>query len=221
MSPEDKATLDKEAERLKYYYEGASEQVKIDFRRRYDRACAIIVRCRAIWKKLDEAKQELAKTRGDKWRPIFIGFLIAGGFLYLWLSPGQGFADTLGTAAALYAAGYFVVLKWNEHRLNNEINWLEMREADFLCEWQTTGAFAAEFWGERDCDREGIRLILPGSLLSESEKAKLEEELRLSSYVLKHKTRLGIFHSASGTRENRQLGIDGDGLKFELERHDW
>jgi hypothetical protein len=224
MSPEDRATLDMEVERFKVYYEEASEQVRIDFRRRHDRAWAVICRCRPIWTRLDEVKKELAETRGNRWRLIVSGLLIAGGFLYSWVIPHlpeNGLADTLGTALALWAAGYFIVLKWTEHTLIGDRNSLQMREADYLCEWQSAGAYSTEFWGERERNREENELISVKPPLSESEKTKLETAIRLNSQVLKHRTRHAIFLSASGTREERRLGVDGGGLKFYLENNHW
>jgi hypothetical protein len=227
MSPEDRATFSQEAERLKRYYEGASELVKVDFRRRYDRAWAVICRCRAVWERLDQVQKELAQTRGNKWRPIFSGLLIIGGLLYLWLFTEQSLpytlgtaADTLGTLVAIYAAGYFVFLKWMEHSLKSEMISLEMREADFLCEWQSTGAYSADFRAERDLYREGIDLLLHKPTLSESERTKRDEEIRLNSELLRHKSRLAIFFSASGTRENRRLRDDGGELEFYLQSNE-
>jgi hypothetical protein len=214
------ATCNEEGERFRRYYEAAHEEVRMDCRRRYDRARAVILRCRLIWERLDQANKELAETRGNKWRMIFSGLLIAGGFLYSWVIPQlpeHSLADTLGTAIALWAAGYFVFLKWREQKLESDVSLLEAREADYLCEWQSTGAYSAEFWTERDRNREEIKLLSLESSIPEGDQARREEEIRASSSLLWGRARLAIFLCASGTRENCRLGEGGDEFEYELE----
>lgn len=205
--------LNEEAGRLEKYCEAQSEAVKIDFRRRYDQAVAVLRPARANWIRIDAITEQEKRLRNSKWRKAEVALFFGGAAVSWWLSSDGTTISNLGTGMMAFAALSYIGFLVTAHYVRGELSDLERRQDDYLYKWEASGADSQEFWGHRDRTCDEVKL----EELSEPERGKAEKELEIGWYVLRHRLRQALFYRASGTRPGFSLK-SGEHL---LEQDSW
>lgn len=206
--------LNEEAARLEVYYQAQSEAVKIDLRRRYDHALAVLGPIRTVWAGIDQATATLKANKESKLPKIVAGLFWVSAAVAWWLWPGHKISLSVAGVLTIYFAIWYAMLRVGAWDLARGLAMLQVRQADYLCQWNASGATDDVFWGHRDRHRNEIKL----DALTGPERDEAEKELEASWYVLRHRLRQSLFHRASGTRKGYHADESG---KYVLEQDPW
>jgi len=201
------------AERLRANYDAQSEAVKIELRRRYDQAVAVLPAAKSIWLRIEAVSQELKAIQKDKWRFLPVALFWIGAFLIFWLSPDGKGEVNFGVVVMLLGGHGWIWHLWNSHTRQKEVRGLRIKEAEYLYRWEATGANSDTFWRHR----EGVIEQAQTDGLTEAEREKAQALRETKWRILNHELQRALFFRASGTRENYSL----EDSTYALEAERW
>jgi hypothetical protein len=208
---EELESLSEEVASLERWYEGQSEAVRIDFRRRYDQAWAVLRYAARTWASIDKVEADFKGSEKSKLPMIVGGLFFVSIVAPWWLWPEHKISFAIAIVSMVYFGGWAVMLQFSAWDLNKQRTMLDMRQDDYLYHWEASGADAREFSTYRDRLREAR-----SEASTESEREEAEKESEAWGALFRHRLRKALFHRASGTRED--LLESGECV---LERHSW